>query len=68
MLAEAWVQHLDSSTGQVHRAKNVLESRMFGRWEDPPGGLQLVNVTHSLHPGMVNHLALGRLPLVEGIA
>ncbi|MDP7304406.1 MAG: hypothetical protein QGG09_14970 [Pirellulaceae bacterium] len=52
----------------MHRTENVLESRMFGCWENPPSGLELVDVTHSLDPGMVNHLALGSLPLVKGFA
>ena len=49
----------------MHGPQNVLEARVFGRGEDPPGGLQLVNLPQPLKPGVVDDLLLGRLAFVQ---
>ena len=49
-------------TGQVHRAKSVLEARVLGRGEDPPSALQLVDATETLQPGIVDEVLLRCLP------
>src|SRR4029453_18120001 len=43
----------------VHGTKRVLKAAMFSRGIDPPGALQLINVTQSLHPGGVNERFFG---------
>ena len=47
----------------MHRAEHVLKPRVFGRGEDPPGGLQLVNLPKPLEPGVVDQFALGDFAL-----
>ena len=66
MLAQAVVECRDSPTGQMHRAQNMLKSRVLGGRKDPPGGLQLVDVPQPLDPRMVDHLTFGRLPARPG--
>jgi len=53
---QAFVQCRDSTTGQVHRPHDMLETSMLGRRKDPPGSLQLMDLAHPLHPGMVDQL------------
>ncbi len=43
-------------TCQVHHAQHVLKAGVFGRGEDPPGGLQLVDLPQPLNPRVVNQL------------
>jgi hypothetical protein len=52
----------------MHRPENMLKSHVFGGRKNPPGGLKLVNVPHSLDPGMVNHVLLGRFLLRQASA
>src|SRR5207244_5109765 len=40
--------------GQVHRAERVLEARVLGGRENPPGALQLVDAPEALEPGAVD--------------
>ena len=44
--------------GEVHGAKGVLEARVLGRGEHPPGALQLVDAAEALHPGGVDEVLL----------
>ena len=46
----------------MHHAKNMLKSHVFGRWKYPPGRLELMNVSHPLHPGMINQILFSGLP------
>ena len=46
---EALVKRLDGPARNVHCADDVLESRVFGRRIDPPGRLQLMDLSQSLH-------------------
>src|SRR5690606_24985476 len=48
-------------TGQVHHANHVLKARMLGGRKNPPRGLQLVDVSHSLQPRMIDNLSLAGL-------
>ena len=59
---KAVVQAVDGSAGQVHDSHDVLEPGVLGRREDPPGGLQLMDLPHPLHPRMVDDLLLRNLP------
>lgn len=47
---------VDDAGGQMHRPENVLKPSVFGTRKDPPCGLQLMNMPHPLHPGMINQL------------
>jgi hypothetical protein len=51
---QAAVERSRGPTAQMHGPQNVLESRMFRRGIDPPRGLQLVDLPHSLDPRMVD--------------
>ena len=62
-LPEAVVELVDRPAGQVHGPQNVLEAGVLGRGEDPPGGLQLVDLPQPLDPGVVDDLLLGDLAL-----
>ena len=57
--AESRVQVMRPLAGQVHRAKRVLEARVFRGRKDPPRALQLVNATKSLQPRSVQEVLLG---------
>ena len=50
---------VDHPRGQVHHPQDVLKPLMLGRRKDPPRGLQLVDLPHPLHPGMVDDLLFG---------
>lgn len=39
---------------------------MLSRWENPPSGLQLADLAHALHPGVVDYLSFADFP--EGLA
>jgi hypothetical protein len=58
MFGERRVELLRQSTTQMHRPDDMLETGVLGRREDPPGGLQLVDLTHPLHPRIVDQLPL----------
>jgi len=45
-------------TGQVHRAKRVLEARVLGGREHPPRALQLVDAAQPLQPRGVDEVLL----------
>src|SRR5262245_3662478 len=60
-LAEAVVQPLGCPAGQMHGPQHVLKPRVLSRGEDPPGSLQLVNVSQPLEPGMVDELPFAGL-------
>ena len=62
-LAQAVVQCGGRPAGQVHHAQDVLEARVFGRWINPPGGLQLMDLPQPLDPGMVDDLPFGDFAL-----
>ena len=51
-LDERIVQVGDGPAGQVHRPQDMLEPRVLGRRKNPPGSLQLVDVSQPLEPGM----------------
>jgi hypothetical protein len=44
----------------MHDAHDVLKSGMLGSWKDPPGRLELVDLPHSLYPGMIDDLPFRR--------
>src|SRR5229473_1063796 len=46
----------------MHSAERVLESRVLGCGENPPGALQLVNAPEPLQPWAVDEVLLGRSP------
>ena len=48
---QAVVQRGYGAAGHVHDADDVLEARMLGRRENPPGGLQLMDLPQPLQPG-----------------
>lgn len=50
---------MDGNRTQVHDAQYVLETHMFCGGEDPPGGLQLVDLPESLHPGVIDEFLFG---------
>ena len=62
---KAEVESIDRSTAQMHRSQNMLEASVLGRGVNPPCRLQLVDVTHPLHPGMVNDLPFGHLIVLK---
>ncbi len=43
----------------MHDPQHVLKTHVFGGRKHPPGGLQLVDVSQPLHPGMVDNLLFG---------
>ena len=49
--------------GQVHGPEGMLEAGVLGGRIDPPGGLQLVDLPQTLHPGIVDHSLLGDFAL-----
>ncbi len=64
------VQSARRSARQVHGAEHVLEPRVLGRREDPPRGLELVDLAEPLEPRVIDdvplrHLAFGK-PLGRG--
>ena len=59
-VAERRVEVARPLAGQVHGTHGVLEARVLGGGEDPPGALQLVDAAEALQPGMVDHVLLGR--------
>ena len=46
---------------QVHGAQRMLEARVLGGREHPPGALQLVDPAQPLQPGGVHEVLLRRL-------
>ena len=54
---------MDTDVGRiarhVHRPERMHESGMFRRGIDPPGTLQLVDVSQPLNPGGVDQVFLG---------
>lgn len=60
-IAEGIVPGIDHAGCQVHDTERMLKPHVLGRGEDPPGGLQLVDVPQPLHPRVVNHFLLGGL-------
>ena len=62
-LPQALVKLPDRAAGQVHGPQHVLEARVLGRGEDPPGRLQLVDLPQPLDPGVVDDLLFRHLPL-----
>jgi hypothetical protein len=63
---ERWIKAANRSTAEVHGAENVLEAGMLGARINPPGALQLMNPSQTLHPGMIDERLLGRLPAIAG--
>ena len=53
---------------EMHRSKDMLKPHVLGRRKHKPGGLQLVNVTESLNPRVVDDLLLSDLPLRQVVA
>ena len=49
---------IDRYGRQMHGTKNMLKPHVFGGGKDPPGGLKLMNMSHPLHPGMINNVLL----------
>lgn len=49
----------------MHCPDDVLEARVLSGWVNPPGGLELMDLTHPLDPGMVDDLAFGRFSIWE---
>ena len=45
----------------MHGPQDVLETSVFGRWKDPPGRLQLMDLTQALDPRRVDQLPLAHL-------
>jgi hypothetical protein len=43
----------------MHDSEHVLKTHVFGRRKDPPGGLQLVNLSQPLYPWMINQFLFG---------
>lgn len=58
---EAVVPFVDDDAGEVHGAEDVLEAHVLGAGEDVPGGLELVDVSQALEPGVVDDLLFGDL-------
>src|SRR6266568_7883337 len=44
----------------MHGAERVLEARVLGGGENPPGALQLMNASEPLQPWAVDEVLLGR--------
>ena len=57
-LAQGRVEVPQPLAGQVHGAERVLQPRVLGGGEDPPGALQLVNPAQPLQPGRVEQVLL----------
>lgn len=45
----------------MHHTQHMLEPHVFSRRKHPPGCLQLVNLSQTLHPRMINQFLLRRL-------
>ena len=56
---QRFVPAFDGDRRQVHRAQDMLEPHVLGRREDPPRGLQLVDVPQPLHPRMIDQRLFG---------
>ena len=54
---------LDDPRSEVHDSEDMLKPHVLGRREDPPGGLELMDLPHPLDPRMVDQLLFGDLPL-----
>jgi hypothetical protein len=50
---------MDGDGAEMHDTQNVLEPHVFGGGENPPGGLQLVDLSESLHPGVIDQFLFG---------
>ena len=66
-LFQTVVQRRRSSAGQVHDAQYVLKPGVFGRGENPPRGLQLMDLPQPLQPRMIDDLPLGNFASRESL-